>query len=959
MGENNNNSTIKLDIDYVWEEWNIRCRRDLIIKIQNANEQEKINIAKEQELINAFLLKRNWDHGLRNFVYSQIENDPRMLLKIKKEWLQIVSNQMITDHNGEETQKKDSHTNNIFQTDSLNKIIKKFKSINQKSIEYFKERLEKSQDENDLETAQAAEILIREYSLGTFSITGLYAEPFIYSKDSRPQKYHYISNSFLISTLRNYMVYWSLDNDMPISMGEFSELLARNLHKKIYDLLFDFFEISPSKEGILRKTKVMKDLTSIASQIYFESLKREEKVDLLNQNFGIRFIIEKIRSSEIVLELMEWNLLIFNLKNNGYIKLAIELLKSHIEKKFFEIEEKYKFWFLDMLATLYRSLNNHEAAFEYYKRAHKWVPKSIKWDNIAFIKTLSYQFEENTGHSKNYYKAISLKNVGESYGYLGDLKIKDEFFKKVEKIASKSEDPKDKYGIYGNLAGASRRLCDFASEREYLNLAMDNYDSNWEDYHVDYIDKRASILLDTEMDSKKLDDFEKREDIFRFLEFGRKAQKIFNFSESADFFQMALNIIEDLKDSTIKILALKGIAYSYLFLGNWEQSKKNFEKIIEIEENFEAEAHLSIIYFLINEKEKSISFALKICEKFENYPIEYTNFFKEFVQNALNYIGENGFKDFFSELEKREFDMKGIFFLDIGSIVADFGFFEFAIELFEKAEKLISEVKRKAECLANIGSVYANQDIHKNAIEYYEKAISLDKNNPSFFGNIAVSYGCLLDFLSARKNIETALKLAKQHNYHPDLLFALNRQKELFVAFSENVLNTEKLSSQIAKDAMITAERLFFDYRKKDTLIDASPMIENYAKALEVILNEQLSRYFKPVLKREYGDRYIKDEEIWKAFGRLRNSQTINLGSWIYIISAFLEKNIKPSFQAFKECIKGVINDQSLVTIKDACEFINPFRVSKAHRENITLKDVLSVRNQIILHINRVIDIFH
>ena len=554
-----------IELDYIWEEWNIKCRKDLINTIQNASEQQIKNIAIEQELINIFLLKRNWDIGLRNHVYSKLEENKQVFEKVKKAWLKIISKTIDKKNLSNNFPKEKVREHRIFQTDSLKEIINKIKNVNDRTIKYFKKRLKKYQEENDLVSAWATEYLINEYSSGIFRISDFIAKPFIYEKNSRPQKYHFICNSFLILNLKNYMVYWELGSGISTELSEFAELLAKNFYKKIYNLLIDFLEMSSSIEALLQNTKAIKDLTSIASQIYFESLNRDEKIHLLNRYFGLEYIIEKIRTYEIKLDFFEWNLLIFNLKNGGYINLAVELLRNHYDKYFDDTPEENKFWFLDMLATLYRDLRNYNESFELYKKADKWVSKSINWDNEAFKKLLSFQIVEGAGHSREYRKAIYLKNVGESYGHLGNTREKEKYFIKVQKIASKIIAQKEKFSLYLNLSIASRRLFDFKSERDFLNFAIDFYDPNWDLVEIDYIDERASIFLNEELNYEKLKEIELRENALRFIEFGRKSQKMFNFSESVDFFQKALFLLNNYKNQSIRITILKGIAFSYLF----------------------------------------------------------------------------------------------------------------------------------------------------------------------------------------------------------------------------------------------------------------------------------------------------------------------------------------------------------------------------------------------------------
>ncbi|PKG93400.1 sulfotransferase [Paraglaciecola sp. MB-3u-78] len=145
------------------------------------------------------------------------------------------------------------------------------------------------------------------------------------------------------------------------------------------------------------------------------------------------------------------------------------------------------------------------------------------------------------------------------------------------------------------------------------------------------------------------------------------------------------------------------------------------------------------------------------------------------------------------ELIKRQGDHADAYFL-LGIINAELGQFNKAIQLIEKAISLDSQLEyhaHLARCHSIVGNVAAALDaikyvavekinrpltldtvgvslsrigLHKQALSYFQKALSLDKANPSFYYNYAVSSKFDGQFTQAREAFERAISL--KTDYH-------------------------------------------------------------------------------------------------------------------------------------------------------------------------------------------------
>ena len=90
-------------------------------------------------------------------------------------------------------------------------------------------------------------------------------------------------------------------------------------------------------------------------------------------------------------------------------------------------------------------------------------------------------------------------------------------------------------------------------------------------------------------------------------------------------------------------------------------------------------------------------------------------------------------------------------------------------------------------------------------------------------------------------------------------------------------------------------------------------------------------------------------------FGTLFKNKSISTGTWSRIIED-LQKLIKdPILKEFKEVLHNNLSGDVRRIIHEACNFIAPERNPITHTELISLEEVIDVRKEAILKINKVI----
>jgi len=173
-------------------------------------------------------------------------------------------------------------------------------------------------------------------------------------------------------------------------------------------------------------------------------------------------------------------------------------------------------------------------------------------------------------------------------------------------------------------------------------------------------------------------------------------------------------------------------------------------------------------------------------------------------------------------------------------------------------------------------------------------------------------------------------------------------------------LNLNQISSEKVKKILMTAEEQFYFY-KNNPKLDASPIIAQYSKALEVMLNERLSFYFKPLIA-QYRKKYQNNEtsdDFGKKFGNLMRNKSLNLGIWIAILED-LDQSQKPTdVREFLSILSSKFEHSFLDTIKIACKTINPLRNDYIHTKICSLEEVCKARQKIINVLNPIIEVLY
>jgi len=171
-------------------------------------------------------------------------------------------------------------------------------------------------------------------------------------------------------------------------------------------------------------------------------------------------------------------------------------------------------------------------------------------------------------------------------------------------------------------------------------------------------------------------------------------------------------------------------------------------------------------------------------------------------------------------------------------------------------------------------------------------------------------------------------------------------------------IKLHKISSSKIRNMFSSGEDTF-EIFKDSASYNAAGIFLNYSMGLETILHNKVSSYFKPLIEK-YKHRYDRKEtslEFNKKFGNLMNNKSIALGTWARIMKACKNNHKEFELGEFYNCIEDIFDDQAIIVIQRACEFIS--RNRKAHIDDLPMEKLVTLRDRTIKLLNSVIDIFY
>ncbi len=944
-------------IHFTWINWSLEYQKTFRNKILKTSEEERIEIAKHLGLDNSFLIRRNRDVAFKNLIFYRILSDKEIYKKVMPKISEILAQSIMYEEDIiTSLEAKVPKANMISPIDTPSEILKKLSGTNSYAINYLQQLLKYYLNKEDLENAANVQSYLKEYKTSRFYVSELFRTVFPYEEDSHPVLYEFILKSFLLENLDNSVLY-DVENPFIYHPVDLENLFAYPLKEKLRMNVFQVLDVEESVDTVSQYPMFFNNLLSVASMLYFTDLSLEEKLNLLNTKFEFDDLISLLQKYEYKWDFWIWKLATSYLNKNGFYDLALDIYLIILDSYMDQVNDSEKYSFFESLATVYRNLKNYEKAIFYYEKAYKWIKQASL---SSFFRDIKGSTQDKPEFNLDYQKGVCLKNIGECYGQFGNTVKMNEIFLQAEEVIGSLKSIGKKFALYKNLTIASKRMHNFELERDYLKKALKFIDETISNYEIDDLEDRIKTFEETGMSQKKLSSLEYRKDIEVLIKNGIFLQKTFSFNLSIEFLNMAHQLSEKYAIKNYNDKIYLGIALSYFYVSDWEQSQAYFEKLLLLQKDFQSELYYFIFLFIANNKEKSKSKLEEIYRLFKENP-NALPFFDFWFKNLMNSLKKAKFIMLLPMLNELEEQICNFFLLNFGYVLAENGFSELAIKFFNKELEYIKDEKIQATIFNDIAGVYSDLGDHDSAISYFYKAIELDNNFDFAYRNLAQIYARKQDYENAKKTLEKAILIAEKlgrkeaqiQNYKNELL--------IIDASSKSIINIFNIENVEIKNILKTSERKILDYRNKDDSFDASDIILGYSKALENMFNEKIAGHFS-VLVKKFKNKYMRGDtshDLNQKFGWLIENKNITLGKWIRIIKDFHNKQKDPDLEEFRLCLKDKFTNEELDIIQKASESIVNIRNRITHREVLTIEQVKKYRKKIIPHLNKTIDILY
>ncbi|MHA1285126.1 MAG: tetratricopeptide repeat protein [Promethearchaeota archaeon] len=959
------NTPKSIKIHFAWIDYSIERRKTLRKNLLNATEAERLEIIKNFALYNSFLLKRVRNFVFSNLIYLNMLKDPDFKSKIKPKLYNIVSERFITEDELQEL--ISSSALKVYPSldiESQDSILRKFDLTGSDAVHYLKEKEKFFLEKGDLDGAMAARSLFKEYSPpGLLTLNDLFTDRFLVKYSIHPLKYDKFYLQYIFLTIKNFSLY-NLPNKLKslFFLPKLKNKFVEDLIIKLNQFIFDNLELIPSIELSIMYAPLINHLLSIASSMYFENLQLEDKLQMLNENLTIDMFIDRIKEIEIKENYNIWIQVATIFDKNGIPEFGLKIMKI-LEQKWMDyvkVEDKYLFF--DTLATIYRNLQSYNKAFHYYKLAWKYIEYSKPYIIMSSIENLlkSKEKEREFYYSLEYRKGVCLKNLGEIYGHLNNHHKKIELFEKVVEIIEKIDKKVEKFSLYVNLAVAHRRLYEFKKEMDFLDLALDCKDDRISDDEINNIEYRIKEFEKTLLNKEKLKKLEFEKMVNLKLLNAKKLQNSFFFQDSIEFYLKGLNLIKkfNLKRDINEIL--KEIGFSYLYLYDWGKAEEFFRLSLEQKQDIEIKMYLIIVYLKLKKFQIARSFFNEIEEIFNVPPDFIYEKYYYWIIDLLNYLNEDELKQFIEFKELLNHNIKRYNFLtSIAIVLTNNGFSELGIKLFNESIKLIPKDKKDliSSNLNNIGTIHLEQDQYDEGIYFFKQALALNENCIPCLINMVNAYMHKLEFENAKKTQEELINLIKKLNFPKEQIEFNERIFEFINSLTEDILNINKVDIEEIRTFLLTAERLYLDYKDKEESFDASSIVLYLSKALERMLHDKISIHFNKLIKK-YKNKYKNcSKDLKSFFGNLFRGRTISLGTWVKILNNIKNKELEADVKEFMDILCSKFDKKTFLIIANACNDLSTERNPLSHNKSLTIKEMIDLRKKIIKHLNQVIDL--
>lgn len=1029
------NSNITTDKHFLVERFVLKERISTIKNIEECSEEAYQTICINLMLKNLFLKKIRLDPGFRIKVYSELNKKPDIIRKIYRDMLNFFESEDMFKNFSENlnTTKEDFNAYkmqinaNVLEERQYNQILTSSFLKEEKKELWFYCLWRWYMDKGKVQEAVATESILIEF------ITNFYQGHYLFWK-SNPYEKNRNATYFFLNGIREicekinplFLDFIEAQGRNLLFCEEIQKIIDnlnfKSLQDKINEVIDHFQDIIKTKLGPIEEYKVKGQIMTIGALIYFDNLNVQEKIDYLNNFYGIQEIICKITQYPDIYnkEYFLGDLPIWY--DYGLLDNFKEIIKSRISNINNEVQEiksnndliVTNFILIKYLCKILEQEGNYSDALQ------------ILYSNYNFIQTLQNDLQVN---KKEFFNIIDINSSIQSdvLFLLGEIATKSknsEIFSFVIRIfdifieIAENEQKKCQFKVIKSIL--YRMSCDYKKESEILKtISIDkktlfkDKDSNLfalmdiimplkflfsEEFNPEKANKHffdQQSLFSFEKEPllprrhekyalyadlrKKL--FERTEDFNHLLYWDKnyelscinlqclQLQSLCCFKDAIKRFKELTDLITYANDSEQERMIMETIAFPYFYVNDFQNAKYYLEEALFYKPNdIYYNKYLVLINFLLDNLEEASKNLIKhyYLESL-GLKIPLMSSIKGCYQSLVIWFKLSRFNSIVNKLINVDSFVKDFakriskVYCDIGYSLADLGFYQIAIDYFLKAYNYTEEKEFRGTILNNIGSVYSDMRELDRALNYFEQARNLNPKDYIIWYSIAKMYQFKVNYVKAKEIFDEASLFFK--NINPTLSITMEMESALMDIYIKGVLNLNLVYDADALKHLKLAHQLVLNMNNLAHLKENTGIIFiELTNGFDCLFHNLISLSFLNVLKEKYPSQKRipkKDLEILPiGIQRLWKGEHMSLENIRFLIIDLVKTVLPSNIRPFKECLPQNLDVKDLKIIQKFVELAKSPRNYGSHGGIIDNSTFMNILSDWIETFNKVLIVF-
>ena len=487
---------------------------------------------------------------------------------------------------------------------------------------------------------------------------------------------------------------------------------------------------------------------------------------------------------------------------------------------------------------------------------------------------------------------------------------------------------------------------------------------NIEPYIV-YLDTRK-IFLNNIPYSEALEIRDKSFELSHLNFMSLQLQCMGSFKEALIYAPDIVSLINFYDKNDDKRILMETIAFPYLYLGDYKNAKIFLEKALEFNPT---DAYYNEYLILVNLALEDVSEARK--HLFKQYYLEkvgktteITIYIESSYRLLLFWLQESKFDDVINSLLDYPPESDNLIpyvdkiYCDIGTTLANLGFFEKALYYYLKSYKFTKDAEFQAKLLNNIGTLHSDQRNIEKAIETFQNALRLNSDDKMIWLNLAKMHQLKLNHIEAKDIYKKASKYFKKKDKKFSEFMTL--QSELAKLDSKGIINLNLVGDNDALDHLKVARELFLNRNTIKFLSDnTGSIIHHLTNGFDCLFHSTISLWLDKILRKTYPNQTWPPPNIKKDLPRgvreVWRGKHMTFGNISHLINDVLAANPNNIVKTFRDEIFRYLNSEDLRNIKKMADISADIRNPASHGGIIDNQTLMNVLPNLIGNLNKCI----